>query len=93
MKVILMITTLVVCGCTTTSGVIPLENNTFLLTRSEKGFATTGARVKADSLRDAISFCQSRHQTMKIVSATSADMRPLRADAQAEVVFTCVNDF
>ena len=56
-KLLLISFSILIIGCTTTSGVVPMGNNYFMITRSEKGFSTVGANVKADALKEANTFC------------------------------------
>jgi|SRR5450432_3052268 len=79
-----------VAGCASTSGVVPLGGDTYLISRSEKGFDTTGSRVKADSLKEANQFCASKGKQLEVTKATDRDMVPFKSDAQAEIEFRCV---
>jgi hypothetical protein len=44
-------------GCSTSSGVLPAGKDTWLISRSEKGFDKTGSRVKAAVFQEAAEFC------------------------------------
>jgi len=79
----------VLIGCARSSGVVPLGNDTYMISRSEKGFDTTGSRVKADALKEANKYCAQKGKDLKIVKATEKDMVPFRSDAQAEIEFQC----
>jgi hypothetical protein len=76
-------------ACSTTSGVVPSGKDTYLISRSEKGFDKTGARVKAAIFKEASDFCAESGKTMEVIKANEKDMVPLRSDAQAEVKFRC----
>jgi len=78
-------------ACAATSGVVPMGGESFLISRSEKGFDTTGSRVKADALKDANRHCELIGKSLEIVKTTEKDMVPFKSDAQAEVVFKCVS--
>lgn len=67
-----------------------MGNNAYMISRSEKGFDTTGSRVKADALKEAKEFCLSVGKTIEIVKTTQKDMVPFKSDAQAEVEFKCI---
>jgi hypothetical protein len=79
----------VLVGCAASSGVVPMGHDTYLISRSEKGFDTTGSRVKADALREASDYCAKGGKSIEITKATEKDMVPFRSDAQAEVQFKC----
>jgi hypothetical protein len=80
---------IVLLGCAMSSGVVPAGNDSYLISRSEKGFDTTGSRVKADAIREASEFCAKSGKSVEIINATEKDMVPFRSDAQAEVQFKC----
>jgi hypothetical protein len=77
-------------ACATTSGVVPLGNDTYLISRSEKGFDTTGSRVKADALKEANKYCSSAGKKLNVAKTSARDMVPFKSDAQAEIEFNCV---
>jgi len=79
----------ILSGCATTSGVVPMGSDTYMISRSEKAFDATGSRVKADALKEANAYCASNGKNIEIVNANSKDMVPFKSDAQAEVVFKC----
>lgn len=63
-----------------------------MISRSKKGFDTTGSKVKAEALREADAFCSSKGKKLEVIKSTDKDMVPFRSDAQAEVQFRCVAD-
>ncbi|MGH9962804.1 MAG: hypothetical protein ACREBC_37760 [Pyrinomonadaceae bacterium] len=76
-------------ACSTTSGVVPSGKDTYLISRSEKGFDKTGSRVKAAVFKEASEYCSKSGKTMEVIKANEKDMVPFRSDAQAEVEFRC----
>jgi hypothetical protein len=68
-----------------------MGKDTFMVSRSEKGFDTTGSRVKADALKEANEFCSSKGAAIEIINTTQKDMVPFKSDAQAEVEFKCIS--
>lgn len=78
-------------ACATSSGIVSIGGDTYMVSRSEKGFNTTGSRVKADALREANDFCLSSGKKIEIVKTTQLDMKPFRSDSQAEIEFRCVD--
>ena len=81
---------ILISACATSSGVVPMGNDAYMISRSEKGFDTTGSRVKADALKEANEFCLAINKTMEILKATQKDMVPFKSDAQAEIEFKCI---
>ncbi|MCS6241389.1 hypothetical protein [Shewanella baltica] len=89
-KIFISLAVITLCSCASTSGVVPMGNNSFLISRSEKGFDTTGSAVKADAIKEANSFCLSKNLELSILKTSEKDMVPFKSDAQAEIEFTCV---
>jgi hypothetical protein len=81
---------LLVSACANTSGVVPIGGDSFLISRSEKGFDVTGSAVKADAIKEANKYCKSKNETIEIIKITQKDMVPFKSDAQAEIEFKCV---
>ena len=57
---------------------------------AKKGFDVTGSAVKADAIKEANKYCESKNKTIKILKIIQKDMVPFKSDAQAEIEFTCV---
>jgi hypothetical protein len=77
-------------ACASTSGVVPLGSDTYLISRSEKGFDTTGSRVKADAIKESNKYCATTGKQAELVKTTQNDMIPFKSDAQAEIEFRCI---
>ena len=52
-KISYLLPIIFITACASTSGVLPIGNDTYMISRSEKGFDTTGSRVKADAIKEA----------------------------------------
>ena len=68
---------------------VPVGEDTYLISRSEKGFDVTGSAVKADAIKEANEYCESKGKSVKLLSAKDKDMVPFKSDAQAEIRFRC----
>ncbi|MCL2910775.1 hypothetical protein [Shewanella aquimarina] len=80
---------LILTACAQSSGVVPLGGDSYMISRSEKGFDVTGSAVKADALKEANSYCQAQGKELQLIKAVPKDMVPFRSDAQAEIEFKC----
>ena len=87
---VIILSALLITGCASSSGVVPVGDGTYMISASEKGFDTTGSRVKADALKEANEYCLSKGKSIETVKSTQKDMVPFRSDAQAEVQFKCI---
>lgn len=88
---VIILSALLITACASSSGVVPVGSETYMISRSEKGFDTTGSRVKADALKEANEYCSSMGKTLEILKSTQKDMVPFKSDAQAEVEFKCID--
>jgi len=83
--------TLVFCvllqSCSSSSGVVKTGPDTYMISRSEKGFRGNSGAVKAAALAEAENWCQKRGKVMRVISASQKDMVPMTSDASAEIHF------
>lgn len=80
----------ILVGCVSSSGVVMTGKDSYMISRSEKGFDTTGARVKADAIKEANEYCSSKGKYVELMRSDHQDMKPFRSDAQATIEFKCV---
>ena len=82
-------------GCvtlfTTSTGVVPIGQDTYMISRTEKGFIGSSSKVKAEAMKEANQFCESQGKKIHVVSTSQKDMVPFTSDAQAEIQFMCLN--
>ncbi len=77
-------------GCAS-SGVVPMGQDTFMISKqSATGFSSAGA-VKADIYREGSAYCASQGKEFQPVNDHGVDGVPGRAFASAEVQFRCLN--
>ena len=84
-----VLSAILLAGCATTSGIVPMGNGTFMISKSEWGIEHTGSSVKADALKEASAYCAGLHNDLEIVNTTQKDMVPFKSEAQAEIEFRC----
>jgi len=90
LSVTLFLLIVFVSGCANTSGVLPLGDDSYLISRSEKGFDTTGSAVKADAIKEANEYCSALSKKFELLKTNQKDMVPFKSDAQAEIEFRCI---
>jgi hypothetical protein len=91
-KLALVLIGVILSACASTSGVVKLGNDKYLISRSEKGFDVTGSAVRADAIKEAYQYCQTQGKVPEIIKDFHKDMVPFTSDAQAELEFTCVEE-
>ncbi len=89
MRIYLFMPFLFLAACALSSGVVPVGNDVFMISRSEK-FGVPGSSVKAAAIQEADKYCGARGKQIELVTATQQDMEVFRAPAQAEIQFRCV---
>jgi hypothetical protein len=84
----LIIATVALTGCAT-SGVSPLGQNTYMITRHVYGFAGTSS-IKAELLQDADDYCKSRGKVLLVTKTVEIPLAFGR-EASAEVYFKALD--
>jgi hypothetical protein len=81
-----------ISACTTTTGVIPIGKDTFMIGTTGKspgGFS--GTEAKALAFQEAHKFCAGKGRKIQVVNTQQADMR-FGVNATAELQFMCLAD-
>jgi hypothetical protein len=81
----------VIYGCAANSGVVPMGQGNFMVSRqAATGFSGSG-NLKADAFREANQYCADQMKDLKAISAHEAEPPFLLGNfPKAEVQFTCV---
>jgi hypothetical protein len=90
-RIVIFIYLVGLAGCVSSPDVVSIGQETYMISRSEKGFRGSAATVKANALIDANNFCAKQGKVMKVVKTVQKDMKPFRSDAAAEVYFQCLS--
>jgi hypothetical protein len=95
MKKMIIVGAIFLGGCatlfTTSTGVVPIGQDTYMISRTEKGFIGSSSRVKAEAFKEANQFCVSQGKKLQVVSTSQKDMVLYQSDAQAEIQFMCLD--
>lgn len=78
---------LVLGGCTTTTGVVPIGDGIFMLAKQEH-MAWSGGKVKAELYAEAAAHCKTLGKEVSPVGDTSQDAT-MSSYASAEIKFRC----
>ena len=87
---ILGVLMVVLAGCASSSGVVPIGSDTYSISRSNKSIDPSGAKVKADALIEANQYCADKGKQVELLKSDQKDMVLFSSDAQAEIEFRCV---
>jgi len=81
---------IVLAGCAS-SGPIPTGKDTYMITKqSAGGVAVSGAKVKAQILKEANTFCAQSGKTMELLNSDAKNAIPFARTSSAEISFKCV---
>ena len=84
-----MLCLLFLAGCAATnSGIVPVGNGTFMVSRQAGAFPTGKEPLLAEALTEANGMCSSIQKKIKIITTTE-NMQPIGNFPKASVVFSC----
>ncbi len=91
MKYILITLVLILSGCASNSGVVPMGNDTYMVSRqAASGFSGMGT-LKADAMREAYQQCQLTGKRVEVVEAIDAKPPYIFGNfPKTEIRFKCV---
>jgi hypothetical protein len=92
MRIFLYATTLLIAGCAANSGVVPIGQDTYMVSRqAATGFSGMGT-LKAEAFREASQYCTGNGKSVQVVNTTEAQPPFILGNfPKAEVQFMCLN--
>ena len=86
-----LVLALLVAGCASDSGVVPIGRDTYMVSRqAATGFSGLGS-LKADAFREADRFCQKNDKELQVVSTSETKPPYLLGNyPRAEIQFMCL---
>jgi hypothetical protein len=90
MIVVIGLIAIFVIGCTTSSGVVSMGQDSYLLTRTTKSFRGSAMPVKAAAIKEADEYCKKLGKQILITKTVQQDMKPFQSDASVEIYFKCL---
>ena len=90
MKKLIVCITVILSGCASNSGVVPMGSDTFFVSRQAATGFSGAASLKAEVLQEANQHCQTQRKTMEVVMLTEAQPPFILGNyPKAEVQFRC----
>ncbi|MGJ8694617.1 MAG: hypothetical protein ACSHW0_19340 [Thalassotalea sp.] len=89
MKLFIISLFLLISGCSSTTGVIPMGNEKYMVSHSDNGPLASLGNLKALAYKDASKFCKSKNLSLEILKSNDVP-RSLGQFPETEVQFTCV---
>jgi len=92
MKKTFLVLALVLTGCVISSGVVPIGQGIYMLSKKSAGCGFSSAEgTKADLYVEANAFCAEQKKQIETVNAIARDGVPFVRCASAELQFRCVD--
>jgi len=78
-------------GCASNPGVVPLGKDTYILNRQGKALGATAGSTQIDTLKEANSYCQSIGKVFQVVRMDGHPAAPARFP-EASIQFMCLSE-
>jgi hypothetical protein len=88
MKLIYLCTLLAVTGCASSTGVVPMGKDTYMIAREDNGPASSLGAIKAATFKEAAEFCAGKGKSMQVTKESDTP-RSFGQFPQTSVQFTC----
>lgn len=89
MKMIALFTAMLLAGCASTTGVVPMGKDTYMIAREDNGPAASLGAIKAATFKEATDFCSTKGKSMQVTKESDTP-RSFGQFPQTSVQFTCV---
>ena len=89
MKLYILALSLVLSGCASTTGVVPMGKDTYMIAREDNSPAASLGDIKAATIKEAGSFCAGQGKTMQVTKESDTP-RSFGQFPQTTLQFTCV---
>ena len=85
----ILIATVLITGCTTSSGVVSMGQNTYMISRNQWGFRGSSPVIAA-ALKEAGDYCKKHGKEMKVIKTVQTGLK-FGTEPAAEVFFKCLD--
>lgn len=89
MKLYALVLASLLSGCASTTGVVPIGQDTFMIAREDNGPAASLGALKAATFKEAGAFCADQAKTMKVTKEIDTP-RSLGQFPQTTLQFQCI---
>ena len=83
-----LIATLLLVGCASSTGVIPIGKETYSISRTDNGPAASLGEMKASAYKEAAAFCGTKGKQLQVLLSNDVP-RSFGQFPQTEIQFTC----
>lgn len=89
MKRMMIAGALILAGCASTTGVVPMGNNAYMVAREDNSPGASIGAVKVAALQEAGAYCATKSQGFEVVSSNDVP-RSFGQFPQSQLQFRCV---
>lgn len=89
MKFLCLVSTIFLTACTSTTGVVSMGKDAYMIAREDNGPAASLGAIKTAAFKEAGAFCSGRGKTMQVTKESDTP-RSFGQFPQTSVQFTCV---
>lgn len=91
-KILITIFSSIIVGCAANSGIVPMGNNTYMVSRqAATGFSGMGT-LKADAMKEAYQECQKTNKSISVLEVIDAKPPYILGNfPKTEIRFKCIN--
>ena len=89
MKLHAVVLASLLASCASTTGVVPIGQNTFMIAREDNGPAASLCALKAATFKEAGAFCSNQAKTMQVTKESDTP-RSLGQFPQTTLQFQCI---
>lgn len=89
MKLIYLFTVLLLVGCASTTGVVSMGKDSYMIAREDNGPAASLGAIKAQTITEAGAFCLGKGKTLNVTKESDTP-RSFGRFPQTTLQFTCV---
>lgn len=92
-KILITVCTFLIVGCAANSGIVPMGNNTYMVSRqAATGFSGMGT-LKADAMKEAYQECQKTNKSVSVLETIDAKPPYIFGNfPKTEIRFKCINE-
>jgi hypothetical protein len=89
LKKLIIIAAVILTACASTTGVVNIGKNTYMIAREDNGPAASLGSIKAATFKDASAFCATQGKTMNLLKESDTP-RAFAQFPQTNIQFNCI---
>ncbi len=91
MKRISLTVFILIAGCTSTTGVVPIGEDTYMIGKTTN-LAHSSSGIKGDAITEGTKYCKEQGKKIQVIKTTATDMRLGSHMGSTEIEFMCLSE-